>query len=149
METEKPQYILLEKTKSLYTMLQPHLDQFPKTAKFTLRARIENTILDIIKALIIQNYKHTNHERKEHILEAIADAHLLRTLLQQAIIFRYIPYTHSQEIFGLTSQITAIAVARYQNLSQEKSTCQTAESATFEPCEMPKEETSEMPIINK
>ncbi|PIT86616.1 MAG: hypothetical protein COU33_02145 [Candidatus Magasanikbacteria bacterium CG10_big_fil_rev_8_21_14_0_10_43_6] len=120
METEKPKYILLEKTKSLYTMLQPHLDQFPKTAKFTLRARIENTLLDVIKALITQNYAHTDDERKKYVLEAIANAHLLRVLLQQAIIFRYIPYTHGQEIFGLTNQITAIATARYKNLAGEK-----------------------------
>ena len=42
--SDRPKYIMLEKTKALYTMLHSYLELFPKTEKFTLRQKIEDTI---------------------------------------------------------------------------------------------------------
>lgn len=112
-----PKYMLLEKTKSLYTILQPLLDQFPKSAKFTLRARIENSILDIIKLLVIQNYRQTDDEKKQLMLDVIANIHLTGVLVQQAIIFKYISFGNYEQTFGLIKEITAMAVARRKNLN--------------------------------
>lgn len=113
---EKPKYMLLEKTKALYTMVQPHLDQFPKTAKFTLRARIEDSIIEIMRLLIMQNYQQTDEERRQFMLDAIANIHLFGVLLQQALLFKYISYKNHEPISRLAKEITAIAVARHKNL---------------------------------
>jgi len=117
MNEPKPKYILMEKTKALYTMLQPQLDQFPKNAKFTLRARIEDSILDVMKLLVMQNYRQTDEERAEVMLEAIANINLMNVLLQQATVFKYISYNNYESISDLTKEITAIATARHRNLS--------------------------------
>jgi|GEM_PF-2917422 len=114
---EKPKYMLLEKVKALYTMLQPLLDRFPKSAKFTLRARIEDSVLDIIKLLVMQNYRQTDSERKQLMLDVIANMHLTGVLIQQAIIFKYISFGNYEQTFGLINEITAMAVARGKNLS--------------------------------
>lgn len=108
--------MLLEKTKALYTMVQPYLDQFPKTAKFTLRARIEDSIIEVMRLLIMQNYKQTDDERKKVMFDAVANIHLIGVLLQQAMIFKYISYNNYESISRLTKEITAIAIARYRNL---------------------------------
>lgn len=121
MDEEKPKYILLEKTKGLYTLIQPILDQFPKSAKFTLRARIENSILDIITLLIMQNYQESNSERTKTMLKVISKIHLFNVLLHQATIFKYISYnTYYDKVIQLTKEITAIANARYKNLKGVK-----------------------------
>jgi hypothetical protein len=118
MQEEKPKYILLEKTKALYTLVLPQLDRFPKTAKFTLRAKIENCVLDVIKLLVMQNYKQTDGERKDLVLDAIANIHLLNILLQQAAIFKYISYNNYEKLSGLMKEITAIATSRHGNLAK-------------------------------
>ena len=117
MNEPKPKYILMEKTKALYTMLQPQLDQFPKNAKFTLRARIEDSILDVMRLLVVQNYRQTDEERAEAMLDAIANINLLNILLQQAVVFKYISYGNYEEASGLATEISRIATARHRNLS--------------------------------
>jgi len=77
MNEEKPKYILLEKTEALYTLIQPMLDQFPKSAKFTLRARIEDSILDIITLLVMKNYKENDDEIKKAMILLLERAKLL------------------------------------------------------------------------
>lgn len=120
MNEEKPKYILLEKTKALYTMIQPQLDQFPKNAKFTLRARIEDSILDAIKLLIMQNYRQRDEERRELMLDVIANVHLTAILLQQAVVFKYISYSNYEKVSELMKEIQAIATARHRNLGGVK-----------------------------
>ena len=117
MNEEKPKYILLEKTEALYTLIQPMLDQFPKLAKFTLRARIEDSILDIIELLIMQNYKENDDERRKAMLAVISKIHLLNVLLHQATVFKYIAYNnYHDKVIELIKEINAIANARYKNL---------------------------------
>ncbi len=116
---DKPKYILLEKTKSLYTLMHPLLMQFPANARFTMGQNIENTILEGIKLLILQNYQSTDTERKKIILEFIAQIHLLGILIEQAIIFRYIPLQKAEQIETLTKELQAISNARYSNLDKK------------------------------
>ncbi len=113
---EKPQYILLEKTKALYTMLHPLLDMFPNTAKFTLRASIEESLIGAIRLLIMQNYRNDDGERKESMLEILAGFNIISVLLQQAAIFKYISYSQHEKVQGLLKELIAIAAARHRNL---------------------------------
>ncbi len=114
--TEKPNYMLLEKTKAFYTLCHPYLEQFPKTAKFTIRAKIEDSILEIIKLLIFQNYQQDDLSRRRIMLKAIMNIHVLGVLLQQAVIFKYISIQNFERIESLHKEISAIAAARYRNL---------------------------------
>ena len=115
----KPKYILLEKTKSLYTLMHPLLMQFPANARFTTGKNIEEAILECIKLLILQNYQNTDIERKKIILEFISQIHLLGILIEQAVIFRYIPLQKGEQVETLTKELQAIANARYSNLDKK------------------------------
>ncbi len=113
---ENPKYILLEKTKALYTLLYPFMEGFPNTAKFTLRTKIEETILDAITFQIMQNYKHKDEERREIMLDVLARLNLLSVLLQQAAIFKYLSISQHKMAEGLLKELIAISNARYRNL---------------------------------
>lgn len=109
-------YILLEKTKSLYTLLIPLLNRFPKEAKFVLRVQIEESALNIIKKLISKNYSETNEKRREITREIISEIHLLSILIQQATSFKYISYQNYERLFGLIREINAMSISQYKNL---------------------------------
>ena len=113
-------YILFEKTKVLYTIIYPKLNLFPKSEKFTLRQRIEELILDSIKLLIKQNYKTNDSERRELMLEYIANMELLIYLVQQSAVFRYISLDIKDNLERLLKELIAMATARYKNLGFEK-----------------------------
>ncbi|PIN77062.1 hypothetical protein COV15_03240 [Candidatus Woesearchaeota archaeon CG10_big_fil_rev_8_21_14_0_10_34_12] len=113
---DRPKYIILEKTKALYLMLHSYLELFPKSEKFTLRSRIEEIIIDSIKLLVLQNYKQTDIERKELILEFLANLYLLETLLQQASIFKYLSFQGFDRSVSLLREINNYVLARYKNL---------------------------------
>lgn len=113
---EKPKYMLLEKTKALYTMAMPYLNQFPKHERFTLRLRIEECIISCIRLLIVQNYQCNDISRKRLILDFLAEANVLSVLLQQAMVFNYISFDHHSSISSLLKEIIAIASSRYKNL---------------------------------
>lgn len=112
----KPKYILLEKTKAVYTLVHPLLMQFPSNARFTLGEKLEKTIIDAIEYLIMQNYKTSDEERKKMIFEFIAKINIFSVLLQQAVIFRYISFEKGEQVNALTKEIQAIATARYSRL---------------------------------
>ena len=111
-------YILFEKTKVVYTILHPKLNLFPKSEKFTLRQRIEELILDSLRLLIKQNYMVRDSERKELILEYIANIELLICLIQQSAVFKYISLDAKDNVERLLKELVAIGTARYRNLSK-------------------------------
>ena len=117
--SDRPKYIMLEKTKALYTMLHTYLELFPKSEKFTLRQKIEDTILESIKLLIMQNYQKTDEERRTRILDFIANLYLLEVLLQQASIFRYLSFDGFNRCMSLLREINNFALSRYKNLGGE------------------------------
>jgi len=117
---DRPKYVLLEKTKALYTLMHPYLELFPKSEKFTLRQKMEDSILECIKILIIQNYKQTDEERKGMVLEFLANVYVLETLIQQALVFKYIAYAGHGKIMPLVREINAYALARYKNLNKSQ-----------------------------
>lgn len=114
--SDRPKYIMLEKTKALYTMMHSYLELFPKTEKFTLRQKIEDTILESIKLLIMQNYQQTDKERRVKILEFIANLYLLEVLIQQAYIFRYLSIDGFNRCMNLLKEINNSALSRYKKL---------------------------------
>jgi hypothetical protein len=113
---DRPKYIMLEKTKAIYTMLHPLLEQFPKHEKFTLRQSIEDTILEMIKLLIKQNYQRTNEERRDKILEFLSDIYLIEVLLQQSVSFQYLNIEKYLKALALIREIQSSALSRYKNL---------------------------------
>ena len=112
----KVEYILLEKTKALYTMLIPQLNLFSKDAKFVLRVQIEESLINIIRYLILKNYSETDADRRALILQAISEIHILAILLQQATIFKYLSYKNYEKISDLTKEISAMSITQYKNL---------------------------------
>jgi len=120
MSESTGKYILLEKTKSFYTIVLPYLNLFPKSEKFTLRQRIEELTIDCVRILIKQNYKTNDYERKQLMLEFIANIELLDFLIYQASVFRYISLDAKQNLSGLLKELIAIGVARHKNLGTEK-----------------------------
>jgi len=114
---EKPKYILLEKTKALYTLLHPLLMLFPSNARFTLGARIEENIISAIEFLVMQNYQTTDDERGKMVLGFMSKMNILGILVQQAIIFRYISFEKGEQVNSLTREIQSIASSRYSHLT--------------------------------
>lgn len=114
--SERPKYMMLEKTKALYTMLHPYLELYPKNERFTLRQRIEDTILESIKLLVIQNYQQTDEERRGKILEFLSNIYLIEVLLQQSTIFKYLSYDAFNRCIPLVVEINNFAISRYKNL---------------------------------
>ena len=117
---DRPKYILLEKTKALYTLMHGYLELFPKSEKFTLRQKIEDVNLECIKLLVIQNYKQTDGERKATILEFLANVHLFEVLVQQAVVFKYISFGGYQKVMPLVREINSFALSRYKKLNARR-----------------------------
>lgn len=112
----KREYILLEKTKAIYTMLIPQLNLFPKDAKFVLRVKIEESVINIIRYLILKNYAESDEHRRKLILQAVSEIHILAILLQQATIFKYLSYRNYENVAALTKEISAMSISQYKNL---------------------------------
>lgn len=117
--SERPKYVMLEKTKALYTMMHSYLELFPKSEKFTLRSKIEDTLLELIRLLVMQNYQQTNEDRRKIMLDFLANIYLLEVLLQQASIFKYLSYEGFDRCISLLREINNFALARYKNLSKK------------------------------
>jgi len=115
---DKPKYILLEKTKALYTRLHSYLELFPKSEKFTLRQKIEEGVLECIRILVFQNYQQTDEERKKLMLRFLSEVYLIEVLIHQAVIFKYISYDGYNKIMPLIREINSFALARYRNLNK-------------------------------
>jgi len=116
-EEDRPKYIILEKTKALYTMLHSYLELFPKSEKFTLRQKIEECVLECIRLLVLQNYQETDEERRKLILKFLSEIYLMEVLIQQAVIFKYISYDGHGKIMPLIREINSFSLSRYKNLS--------------------------------
>ncbi len=116
-EQDKPRYILLEKTKALYTRLHPYLLLFPKSEKFTLGQKIEEGVLKCIRLLVLQNYQQTDKERKDMMLKFISEISVLEVLIYQAVVFRYISYPNYGKIKPFVNEINRFALSRYKNLN--------------------------------
>ena len=116
MDEGKPRYLLLEKVKALYTLLYPGLQQFPKSAKFTLRASIEDSILEAVKQLVLGNYMRSDKARIKSLLNVLANIELAKVLLQQAMVFKYISIQKYDDAYSLIGEISAMASARLKNL---------------------------------
>jgi len=112
----KVEYVLLEKIKALYTMLIPQLNLFPKDAKFVLRVKIEESVINIIRYLLLKNYAENDIDRRKVILQAVSEIHILAILLQQAVIFKYLSYRNYENIAELTKEISAMSISQYKNL---------------------------------
>ncbi len=90
---ENEGYILLEKTRALYSLLQPFLILFPRDAKIVLRVKIEESVIDGLKLLIKKNYKETNKERRKLILDYLGEINVVRILIKQCLVLKYISYS--------------------------------------------------------
>ena len=122
MEKEKKQegkneiYILLEKTRALYSLLQPFLILFTRDSKIFLRVKIEESVIDGIKLLIKKNYKETNKERKKLILDYLGEINVVRILIKQCLVLKYISYLAYEKISPLMDELLSMATAQYKNL---------------------------------
>lgn len=116
---DRPKYLILEKTKALYTMLHSYLNLFPKSEKFTLRQKIEEGILECIRLLILQNYQQTDDERSKLILKFLSEIYLIEVLLYQSVVFKYVSYDGYNKIIPLVREINTFALARYKNLNKK------------------------------
>ena len=109
-------YILLEKTRALYSLLQPFLLLFPRDAKIVLRVKIEESVIDGLKLLITKNYKETNKERRKLILDYLGEINVVRILIKQCLVLKYISYSAYEKISPLMDELLSMATAQYKNL---------------------------------
>jgi len=112
-------YILLEKTRALYSLLQPFLLLFPRDAKIVLRVKIEESVIDGLKLLIKKNYKETNKERRKLILDYLGEINVVRILIKQCLVLKYISYSAYEKISPLMDELLSMATAQYKNLGGE------------------------------
>ena len=112
-------YILLEKTRALYSLLQPFLLLFPRDAKIVLRVKIEESVIDGLKLLITKNYKETNKERRKLILDYLGEINVVRILIKQCLVLKYISYSAYEKISPLMDELLSMATAQYKNLGGE------------------------------
>ena len=117
---ENEGYILLEKTRALYSLLQPFLILFPRDAKIVLRVKIEESVIDGLKLLIKKNYKETNKERRRLILDYLGEINVVRILIKQCLVLKYISYSAYEKISPLMDELLSMATAQYKNLGVEK-----------------------------
>lgn len=116
MEMKTGGYILLEKTRALYSMLQPYIILFPRDAKIVIRVKIEESVLNGIKYLIIKNYKETNEERRRLILDYLGELNVAKILLKQCVVLKYLSYGGYGQISPLLEELLSMATAQYKNL---------------------------------
>lgn len=109
-------YILLEKTRALYSLLQPFLLLFPKDAKVVLRVEIEKSVIEGIKLLIKKNYKERNEERRELILDYLGEVNSVKVLIKQCLVLKYISYGAYEKISPLIEELLSMATSQYKNL---------------------------------
>lgn len=91
-------YVLLEKTRALYSLLQPFLLLFPKDAKIVLRVEIEKSVIEGIKLLIKKNYKEKNEDRRELILDYLGEINSVKVLIKQCLVLKYISFGAYEKI---------------------------------------------------
>jgi len=118
-EGKREGYVLLEKTRALYSLLQPFLLLFPKDAKIVLRVKIEESVIDGLKLLIKKNYKETNKERRKLILDYLGEINVVRILIKQCLVLKYISYSAYEKISPLMDELLSMATAQYKNLGGE------------------------------
>ena len=109
-------YILLEKTRALYSLLQPYLILFPRDAKIVIRVKIEESVLDGIKYLIVKNYKETNEERRKLVLDYLGKLNVAKILLKQCVVLKYLSYGNYDKISFLMEELLSMATSQYKNL---------------------------------
>ncbi len=112
-------YVLLEKTRALYSLLQPFLLLFPKDAKIVLRVKIEESVIDGLKLLIKKNYKETNKERRKLILDYLGEINVVRILIKQCLVLKYISFSAYEKISPLMDELLSMATVQYKNLGGE------------------------------
>ena len=118
-EGKREGYVLLEKTRALYSLLQPFLLLFPKDAKIVLRVKIEESVIDGLKLLIKKNYKETNKERRKLILDYLGEINVVRILIKQCLVLKYISYSAYEKISPLVDELLAMSTSQYKNLGGE------------------------------
>jgi hypothetical protein len=109
-------YVLLEKTRALYSLLQPFLLLFPKDAKIVLRVEIEKSVIEGIKLLIKKNYKERDEDRRELILDYLGEINSVKILIKQCLVLKYISYGAYEKISPLIGELLSMATSQYKNL---------------------------------
>ncbi|MCF7910499.1 hypothetical protein K9L16_02395 [Candidatus Pacearchaeota archaeon] len=113
-------YILLERTRALYSLLQPFLLLFPKDAKIVLRVEIEKGVIEGIKLLVKKNYKETNEERRKLILDYLGEINAVKMLIKQCLVLKYLSFGAYEKISPLIEEILSMATSQYKNLRESK-----------------------------
>ena len=78
--------------------------------------KIEESVIDGIKLLIKKNYKETNKERKKLILDYLGEINVVRILIKQCLVLKYISYLAYEKISPLMDELLSMATAQYKNL---------------------------------
>lgn len=117
---KKGGYVLLEKTRALYSLLQPFLLLFPKDAKIVLRVEIEKSVIGGIKLLIKKNYKERDEDRRELILDYLGEINVVKVLIKQCLVLKYISFGAYEKISPLMEELLSMATVQYKNLGGKK-----------------------------
>ena len=88
---------VLKKLEELLSAIQPSLASFPKSARFTLAQKIENTALECIDYVIFANLEKIR--RPEHLLRARVSTERMHLLIRVAHQRSFIDMNH-YELFS-------------------------------------------------
>ena len=102
--TAKPKLLVLKKLEDWIVQLQPSLRNFPKSVRFTLAQRIENTSFECIDQIVQANLDKAR--RLEHILQARVCAERLQVMIRIARTQSWVDLQH-YELFS--ESLTEIA----------------------------------------
>ena len=70
--------------------IYPALQKYPKSERFTLRLRIENSLLDVLEEIISAHYLKDKHE---HLRKANPELEKLRVFIRLSYDLKYINLT--------------------------------------------------------
>lgn len=96
--------LVLKKLEEWLTAVEPSLAKFPKSARFTLAQKIENTSLECVDQVLFANLN--KPRRAEHILQARVAAERVQLLIRVARARSFLDLNHYELLSEKLTEIS-------------------------------------------
>jgi len=112
-----PEYPIYPKTYDLIAYLIPVTQSFPKSQRFVLARRIQDTALDF-NDLLIQARKVGVDERRDLLCRADAKLEMLRTCMRLAMELKFLPFGQYEHASKIVVEVGKLLGSWRQKLKQ-------------------------------
>jgi hypothetical protein len=112
-----PDYPIYPKTYDLIAYLIPVTQSFPKSQRFVLAKRIQDTALDF-NGLLVLARKVGLEERRDVLRRADAKLEMLRTCLRLAMELKFLPFGQYEHASGMVVEVGKLLGNWRQKLGQ-------------------------------